>query len=348
MVDIWQMAGIETTVLISACGFFLFIYFFNRLIQIRKKSREYLPFLGLIFIPLFFGLAYFAVSWFDYMRWEYNETVFVLFKIYSILYNGSFVAFAFLCEVVFKKTKFITTFLGIAIIVAITISPSMDLLLSSVLSAPFVLFLFILVYIVFLRPLSGLYKQRIVMVISGFAGVVLGTNLRNDLFSNLTGLYVIGSILIILGCLIVGYGLNVFTTFTDLKWKEKLREMLVITDHGICLYAYSFEKKVALEDTDLVAGGLSGINTLLAEIIKTDERLQLFEYQNLKVLIEKGKGVMFILIIKERSTFIPHKLELFANEFQIFFKEILEKWHGETSVFSPTKFLVQRIFEESI
>jgi hypothetical protein len=144
---------------------------------------------------------------------------------------------------------------------------------------------------------------------------------------------------------LIGYGFAAFSTFTDLQWKEKLRELFVISKGGICLYAFSFEKNLPLENSDLLAGGFSGIQALLAEIVKTKESLHLIDYQTVKILLTQSAEAMFVLVIKEESTFLQYKLQLFSDEFQTFFKDSLPRWKGEMDIFKPTITLVQRVFE---
>lgn len=148
------------------------------------------------------------------------------------------------------------------------------------------------------------------------------------------------------GCLFLAKGF--FGNPVELKWQEKLQELYVIfSENGICLYAFSFEKNIPLEDSVLAAGGFTGIQLLLSEIIGTDEPLHLIDYQNKKVILDQSSNVLFVLILKEESNYLQYKLRVFSQEFQSLFHETLQQWNGMIDVFKPTRSLIQRIFELS-
>ena len=80
-------------------------------------------------------------------------------------------------------------------------------------------------------------------------------------------------------------------------------------------------------------------------MVKTDENLQLIDYQNVKIMLEQKNNIYFVLIIKEESNFIQYKLKAFSDEFISFYKEILLCWQGEMEYFVPTRKLIQTVFE---
>jgi len=308
-----------------------------------------LPFIGIAFIFLFMSISFIIASWYDFYQWENAEKFIELYKIYSISLLASFTFSFFIAEYVLKKTRYIGTgFLVVGMIVMLFQNNSEDLnFYSTIFLGPVYLLGPIMYYIVFIRPSSGILRQRMLISILGFFFIAVGIGLRHPLFREWldTYIYSIGTLVAIVGCCFIGYGFAAFSTFTDLKWKEKLRELFVIYPGGVCLYAFSFEQKIRLEDSDLIAGGFSGIQSFLSEIVKTTESLHLIDYQDLKIMIEQGPNALFILIIKEESSFLQYKLKQFANEFQTLYKNILVHWDGEINIFKPTSGLIQTIFE---
>ena len=120
------------------------------------------------------------------------------------------------------------------------------------------------------------------------------------------------------------------------------------TDVDDKIIARANEKNIPLDDSQLIAGGFSGIQILLSELVKTSESLQLIDYRDVKIMVEQGTNALFVLIIKEESSFLQYKLKLFAEEFQNHFEDLIEHWVGEIDVFTPTRALIQRIFELDI
>ena len=152
----------------------------------------------------------------------------------------------------------------------------------------------------------------------------------------------------IIGTGIIVYSFSAFTTFTDLNWIEKLREIYIINNNGICLYAFSFEKNTNLdyfEENILIGGVFSSIDKLLSEMMKTKEKIQLIDYKNLKILMERGEKVFGVLILNDQSSFLQHKLTIFLKEFENFFGEDIINFVGDITTFRIAKRLVQYIFE---
>jgi hypothetical protein len=202
-------------------------------------------------------------------------------------------------------------------------------------------------YFIFIKPTSGFLRRRMNLAFFGLLLILVGMVTRGLTHESSAGVYfgASGTVFYIIGLCLIGYGFVAFSTFTDLRWKDKLREVFVISRNGTCLYAFSFEQNLPIEDSDLVAGGFSGIQMLLSEMVKTTESLQLIDYQNVKIMIEQKAAIMYVLIIKAESKFLQFKLKTFAEEFQNFFKDTLATWKGEIHVFYPTRVLIEKVFE---
>ncbi len=349
MIDFEGVLTLELTVVLATGAFAYFLYFFNKLLHAKSTTRELLPFFGITMLFLSFGIAFFITSWYGYYIGEYGWVIFVLFQIYSMSITGGLTALFFIFEYVLKRTKYvITIYLSIMIIIQLfTQTADQTNFIIYILIGPFVIIGPIMWYIIFIRPTSGYLKRRMILAFIGlflmgfcliFRGGFLEGFLGKVIFPIATGVGILGGFL-------VGYGFSAFSTFSDLNWKDKLRELFVISPKGICLYAFSFDQKAELGESDLIAGGFTGIQMLLSELVKTDQPMQLIEYQEVKILVEHYHDINFILLNKEESTFLQFKLRLFAKEFHEMFKEVLRYWVGEVGIFSPTKALIRRIFE---
>lgn len=348
-IGIWEMLAIGLSYCGVTLGYIVFVYFMNRLQQIRRTTKEILPIIGLMILFFCGATAFLLVSWFDYFRWAGVGEILILFKTYSLMYFGSVGIIYVLMEYVLKKTKYILSLYVVVALLFVVFTNTMDDI--NFFTLIFGLPLFVMSpffwYFVFLRKTSGYLRIRMVIAYLGFCLVGSGLVLRNDSFVESFGmtLFVTGTSFGVIGVILAWYGFSALSTFSDLGWKEKLRELFVISSNGISLYAFSFQKNQALEDTDLIAGGFSGIQTLLSEMVKTDQTLQLIDYRDLKIMLEQSKDVSFILILEEASVFVRYKLKVFSEDFQTFFKESLQTWMGETGTFQPAKTLVRRVFE---
>ncbi len=343
------MAGLEATIVLACGGFGFFIFFLFKILRIKKTTRELLPFIGLALMFLAMGIGYFISSWFDYYRWENGIEIVLLWKLNTVCVTFGFASLMFLMEVILRKSKFaVTAFLVTGGIIILILNDLDSLRLwFTILGIPFIVIAPIFWYFVFFKQTTGVYRMKMIFAFLGVVIAAVGLVFRNDLLVRSLGTqsYVLGTLMAVCGVTLIAYGFSAFSTLTDLKWKSKLRELFTITNNGVCLYAYSFEQNIPLEDSDLIAVGFSGIQSLLSEMVNTKEPMHMIDYQNVKIIVEQGTEVIFVLIIKEESSFLQYKLGLFANEFQTFFKDLLEHWEGEMTTFQPTLSLVKRVFE---
>lgn len=235
----------------------------------------------------------------------------------------------------------------IGVYLTLTATDTDILALYSIIASLPIIFGLILWYFVFIKPSSDLIRKRMIFAMMGMiivaTALILRSRLGNVFFGDFS--HLAGNIIALGGVLFVWYGFSALETVSDLGWKVKLRELFVISKNGIALYAFSFEQNISLQDSDLIASGFSGIQALLSEMVKTEESLTLINYHNLKILVEQVAGLMFVLVLKEESSYLKYKLRRFSEAFQDFFQDVLTSWHGETDIFIPTKSIIQQVFE---
>ena len=349
MLDLWKLFGLGTTFILSNYTLIIFFYFLNRIIQSKKPIKEILPFLGISFLYFFAGISYIFAAFFDFYHWQYEIDVLIYLRVHFILFISSQASCIFVYEYIIKKTRYFFTIyilIGLVITFFMLNLESLNLFFNCLVGSVLPI-LIIFQYQIFVKPTSGLLKNRMKITLIGLIVVGSGSLFRNYFINEMFGyfLFSIGTSIVIIGILLIGYGFSAFTTLTDLQWKEKLYQIYVISQKGICLYAYSFENKNQIVNTELIASSLSGIQNLLAEIFKTKEPLKVIEYRNSKILINFKHDIAFLLFIREDSNYLLYILEDFSEKFLDFFKESLKDWQGNTEIFTPTKSLIQSIFE---
>jgi len=350
MVNSWQMLGLGLTYIVASTCFFLFLLFIDRFLRVRKTTKELLPFLGLAALFLCNSVAFILASWFDFLRWQYNESSIPLFKAYGWFLSGGLLGLTFIFEFTLKKTKYlISIYTAIGLIVQQFWNTLQDIVLVMLITgAPLYLILPILYYFIFIRSTSGFLRRRMYIAWVGSILAYVGlAGLGVPFFPESIGsiMFALSRLCMIIGNSFFGYGFAAFSTFTDLSWKKKLRELFVISSGGKSLYAFSFDQDCEITDSGLLAGGLAGIQMLLSEIVRSTESLQLIEYQDAKLMVEQRPETLFVLILREASTFLQYKLHLFVEEFEAFFKDIMPHWSGQVELFAPTKTLIHRVFE---
>ncbi len=347
--DFWKMMSLGITFILISNTIFLSHYFINKIYQTKKFKSEILPFYGITFLFLFGSVSYIFAIIFDFFHWYYDHSILIYFRLHLIFYVLSVASCIFVYENVTKKTKYLLTIymIGGLVINFFIFSYKGLNLFSNFTFGLGLLILLILQYVVFVRPTSGMLKRRMYSALIGLIIIGFGSFLRNPTINEAFGYYLfsMGTLLVNFGVLLMGFGFSAFSTFTDLNWKEKLHEIFILTKDGLLCYAYSFDVDQKMNGSELLAAGFSSIQIFLSEILKTKDDLQIIEYKNLNVILELKGNIVFVLVIKEKSSFLKHKLGEFSQKFCEIFTDSLKNWNGDMEIFYPTKNLIQNIFE---
>ncbi len=354
MLNTWEMVGFALTWVFATCSFAVALLFVIKLNQARRTTKELQPFLAMAILCLSYGASHVIASWVDYYRWSQGIVVPGLWKAFAVILFVAGGSFVLVHEYALKKTKYLISIFIFAGIVPMLILNDFTLenLLLLAWGIPGLLLALPMYYIVFLRPTKGILKKRMILTFLGMCSIGVASALRSDSLVSILGYqgslyaYAIGTVLAIFGMCDIGYGFSQLSTFSDLNWKAKLRELFVINDAGLCLWAFSFAQKQSIKDSDLIAGGFSSIISFLGEITKTTESLKQIDYHDLKIVLDHGKaGLITILLISDTSSYLPYKLSVFTTEFQTYFGETLNHWDGNTAIFAPTSKIVEQVFE---
>ncbi len=106
-------------------------------------------------------------------------------------------------------------------------------------------------------------------------------------------------------------------SFKEQNWPENLLRLYVIHESGLLLYEQvlsDVEKDVT--DSDLVSGGFIGLISMLEEITKARQHLQIIDHGGKKILFgySHNKSLIYALVILEDLRVIRHKLDYFIND----------------------------------
>ena len=153
----------------------------------------------------------------------------------------------------------------------------------------------------------------------------------------------VGHVIFVLGIILFGIGFWGIPSLKEIEWREKMRHLYLINEGGVNLYDQSFMVEEDLE-SDLIAGSISGISSLIQELTRSKERVEVIKQKDLKILLKYGTYVTVALIADEDLEILHLKLKMLIEEFESLFQYVLPKWKGDLDVFSPVKVMVERIF----
>ena len=167
------------------------------------------------------------------------------------------------------------------------------------------------------------------IIIAGIAGIIepIGRDLYLD--GNAWGsiLYIGGTIVEIFGWIGMRHFFLQIPDYNELEWRSGLDELhVVMAESGLSLYHRTFgnftlndlsgDLKVTMNvpepaehyrDSDLIAGGLVGIRTMLSEIAKTKGSLETIQVGNRDLIFKQGKYI-FVLLLANKNLGVYHSI----------------------------------------
>ncbi|NHI94589.1 MAG: MFS transporter [Candidatus Lokiarchaeota archaeon] len=131
----------------------------------------------------------------------------------------------------------------------------------------------------------------------------------------------------------------------EMEWAKDLIHLYVIKDNGVLMSDYSFVEK-ELVDHDLFSGGISGITTILQEMVDSQQKLKVIDHEDKKLLFEYGEQFSIILVAKKDLKILRTKLKKLTEQIQTVFWETIASWDGDLELFKPIKTLIRNYFVE--
>ncbi len=134
-------------------------------------------------------------------------------------------------------------------------------------------------------------------------------------------------------------------------WKNFLYHLYIIHDSGILLYEYAFIKEKKTDgssvDSDLRAGGIIGVRSILKEIVQGEEEVKTIDSGDRVLMIKHSNQVVFALIIKEELIVLRKKMEALIEDFNKEFGELINEISSIGAAihkFKPTEHIVLKYF----
>jgi len=148
-------------------------------------------------------------------------------------------------------------------------------------------------------------------------GVYLRRNILNFGVDDLTAELMLNAFTGIAAIFILFFLVNTRETLSakEQNWPENLIHLYIIHTSGLLLYDYSFNDE-ALGDSDLAAGGLIGLITILQEITQESHRIRIVDHGGKLILFgfNSYKTLVFALVISEELVVLRHKLNKFIED----------------------------------
>ncbi|MFX0138525.1 MAG: hypothetical protein ACFFDN_33085, partial [Candidatus Hodarchaeota archaeon] len=322
----------------------IFLYNFY---QNRKNQK-------LTKIELVWSILYFSFglmnSFYQFSDFYYVDRLYFLFMAYISLAIGAFFFILHSERIGVINTRRILPIFSFSVCAILIISYIVDPILTQsfayIALFPMSAFVILYVYNMF-KYLKGKFKLYTLGLFTGIMLIFIGIMGQSDFAAEFFGYYirVYADLLIILGLCSMAVFFYVIPSLSEIDWYDKLKGILVTTKEGICLYNENFIKRKSLDD-DLLAASLAIIHNLLTEMTKGGKELKTLAKENEYFILDYGKEIVGILIATEELESLKILLREFIRDFEDFYLDTLKSWKGEVSLFSPTSFLVTKIFKK--
>jgi hypothetical protein len=330
-------------------GFLIYHWKYQRKIRF---GANILLVLGIMLLLLALSRVFYIMNDFYYYSVDYNLQDTIYKYIAQTIQMGALVLLIFVFERLFlSKSHLILTYvtMGLFIVNFINVFYILPDFLFSIInySLTFVLALLTIYFFYLLaKKAQAEIKKYMSLLLGGliiyFVGIVATTKVAMDIFG--IDIRLVADFLKIGGLVIAIIGLYNLPSFGEFDWREKIRDLYIINHDGVSLYHHSFSEATASPDQDLIAGGVIGIKTMLAEMTASHQKLQVIDHQDVKIFFEYGQFVICAIICQEELKTIRFKLKEFITEFELLFSDILQSWKGDMGIFQPTKFLINKVF----
>ncbi len=336
------------------------------LIKYKKQPKNLKNSQDLAFASLFFGFSvskilFIIASYYlsenrisPFLIWaegSYRQLLFN-FGFFSILISN--LMFSFFIEknkkFFFKKYFFTISFIILLFLFSVLFFNNLLFIHSlSAVSWP----LFTILFMLYVRDLGRKSRKQEILSKSFLKGtiiillILIGYVFSMDLILQVFGLIIrfIGITFQLIAIALIFIFFRKIPPFFEFDWEDKIEDIYILNNTGICLFAYSFSSKTKILENQIVTGTLASMNIMLNELIKSkSNEISIIKKYEKIVILFSGNFTTGVLICKEDLKFFIHNLRKLILKIEEIYGSIFTKWKGDLTIFYPVKNIIEEIF----
>lgn len=134
----------------------------------------------------------------------------------------------------------------------------------------------------------------------------------------------------------------------ELEWKSSIQFISIMYRSGINIYSQKLNQEIQTNEEQnecLLGGALVAVSSILDEIAQKFQSLKVIKKEGFSILIEETDDLIFAVFTVKELKIIRKKMKIFVEDFQSFFKELIDLEITNTTSFLPTKRLVDKHFQ---
>ncbi|NVM03754.1 MAG: hypothetical protein HWN67_15600 [Candidatus Helarchaeota archaeon] len=332
------------------------ILFFYRFIKEEREKNYMIRAWGIFFLTYTGNVIFFMISDFfsplSYAPLSYVRQIYIDFGYVTLGLGALFFSYNAEREIQQKNHIFsiILTILLCLLIVdtfALIVSPETLAVLTNL---PFVLLL--IIYIIkFTSKIKEKWRLNIYGFLVGICIWISGYFLITDIVVESFGPFArfIGDFLIIIGISLISLLFVGLPSLTEFEWPKKMKKVFLMYKSGEYIADYNFQKDLTgIEEfkdlPKLIAGGLTGINQLIAEIVQSKQKLRIMDYKDVKIIFQYGNYLIAAIIVDEALDIYKTKLKKLIDYLETLYETYLPTWDGNLTQFQIVKPIIKRFF----
>jgi hypothetical protein len=121
-------------------------------------------------------------------------------------------------------------------------------------------------------------------------------------------------------------------------------DLLILDKDGTLLFGHRFYEYPGSVDSELMGSAMSGVMTLLKEMLASGQQLQRVDHGDVKILFEEGIKTTFLLIVSKETSRFRQSLRNAVMEFEANYRETLLSDTGNVTAFQAFRHRAQEIF----
>ncbi|MFX1449540.1 MAG: hypothetical protein ACFFCM_01785 [Promethearchaeota archaeon] len=216
----------------------------------------------------------------------------------------------------------------------------------------FVPFMFLVLYYCrsFLFSSTG---RPIMTMFFGFMIGACGDILRTQSMVETYGylIYIFGGFFNVFGLLLFGFSAITLRSMEELEWPQAIKNLYILyKSSGVPIFSYDFlqEKtsEVQVKGPIMIAGGLSGVQTILKEISKSSKNVNYIDHGDFSFMFTHGESVLMILFTKKYLDMLKWKMDHLLKRIESIYKDNLVNFEGDIAPFKGIRVLVEEEFSK--
>ncbi len=121
-------------------------------------------------------------------------------------------------------------------------------------------------------------------------------------------------------------------------------DFMVLDNQGMLIFSHRFYDYPGSMDPELVGSAISGVISLMKELLASGESLQRIDHGDSKILLEHGMDITCLLIVSKETSRFRQSLRSALLEFETTYREEIHSDTAVTTVFKPFKARAEEIF----